>query len=157
MYIRTIAGVELVDSIPCYVMRTGNREILWRATDLAWVMERVDGRIERRAVPEYRRFLWPLEPGKTWIARYQWEGLGAGKTEDRARRHRVAGLEPIQVPAGTYEAVRVVVTDTAGKKFGEYWYAPEARWLVKERLYTSGGVRERELIYAALWPKTPLR
>ncbi|RPI05786.1 MAG: hypothetical protein EHM71_12325, partial [Zetaproteobacteria bacterium] len=96
-YIRTIVGVDTVDGLPCYVMRTGDREIYWSTADLAWVMERMGGKIESRALPEYRRFVWPLEPGKTWMARYQWSHPGEGKTEERARRHRVAGLEPVQV------------------------------------------------------------
>ena len=152
-YTRTIVAVDAVDGLPCYVMRTGNREIYWSTADLAWVMERMDGKIESRALPEYRRFVWPLEPGKTWMARYQWSHPGEGKTEERARRHRVAGFESVRVPAGTYQAVRVVVTDAAANKISEYWYAPDARWLVKEKLYTPGGVRDRELIYASLWPK----
>ena len=156
-YIRAITGEEIVDGLPRYVMRTGHRDIYWSKADLAWLMEQVDGEIESQAVPEYRKFVWPLEPGKTWLSRYQWAHSGERKTEERTRRHRVAGLESIQVPAGTYQALRVVVLDTAGKKINEYWYSPETRWLVKERLYTPGGVRDRELIYASLWPKTPAR
>jgi hypothetical protein len=156
-YIRAITGEEIVDGLPRYVMRTGNRNIYWSKADLAWLMEQVNGEIESQAVPEYRKFVWPLEPGKTWLARYQWAHPGEGKTEERTRRHRVAGLESVQVPAGTYQTLRVVVMDAAGKKVSEYWYAPEAQWLVKERLYIPGGVRERELIYASLWPKVPAR
>jgi len=156
-YIRAVTGEEIVDGVPGYVMRTGNRNIYWSKTDLAWLMEQVNGEVESQAVPAYRKFVWPLEPGKTWIARYYWAHPGEGKTEERTRRHRVAGLESVQVPAGVYQALRVVVMDSAGKKVSEYWYAPEARWLVKERLYIPGGVRDRELIYASLWPKVAAR
>lgn len=156
-YIRAITGEELVDGVPFYVMQTGNRNIYWGKNDLAWFMEQVNGQIESQAVPAYRKFVWPLEPGKTWVARYHWEHPAEGKTEERTRRHRIAGLESVQVPAGTYQALRVAVLDSGGKKVADFWYASEARWVVKERLYAPGGVRDRELIYASLWPNAATR
>jgi hypothetical protein len=154
-YIRTITGEGMADGVPYYIMRTGTRGIYWSKSDLAWLMEQVDGKVEVQAVPSYRRFSWPLEPGKKWETRYQWAHPGEGKEEERVRRHRVVGLESVQVPAGTFQALRVAVSDSTGKKVNEYWYAPDARWLVKERLYLAQGVRERELIYVSLWPNTP--
>jgi hypothetical protein len=156
-YIRSIAGEDNIDGVPYYLMRTGNRLIYWGKTDLAWVMEQVNGDVESQAVPAYRKFAWPLQTGKTWESRYQWAHPGEKKTEERVRRHRVTGIESVQVPAGTFHAYRIVVTDSTGKKVNEYWYAPDVRWLVKERLYLARGVRERELIYASLWPKTASR
>jgi hypothetical protein len=157
IYVRVVTGEEIVDGVPYYVMQTGNRNIYWATADLAWLMEQVNGEIESQALPAYRKFIWPLEPGKTWVARYQWTHPGEGKTEERFRRHRIVGPESVQVPAGTYQALRTVVTDSSGKKLSEYWYAPEARWLVKERVYGADGVRDRELIYSSLWPKTASR
>ncbi len=154
-YIREITDEEDRDGTPHYVMQTGNRSIYWNKSDLSWLMEQVNGSIEIQAAPAYRKFVWPMEPGKTWLARYHWVHPGEGKSEERFRRHRVVGVESVQVPAGTYRALHVVVTDATGKKVNEYWYAPETRWLVKERIYLGYGVRERELLYAALWPKTP--
>jgi hypothetical protein len=157
-YIRAISGEEILDGVPHYVMQTGNRSIYWGKADLTWLMEQVNGEVESQAVPAYQKFAWPLVPGKTWVARYHWAHPGEPKTEERVRRHRVAGLESVQVPSGTFQALRVLVTDApTGKKVGEYWYSPETRWLVKERLYVAQGVRERELIYASLWPKAPAR
>jgi hypothetical protein len=156
-YIRAITGEESLDGVPHYVMRTGHRSIYWSTSDLSWLMEQVNGEVETQAVPAYRKFVWPMEPGKTWVARYHWAHPGEGKAEERFRRHRIVGAESVQVPAGTYQALHVVVTDSAGKKVNEYWYAPEARWLVKERIYLGQGVRERELIYASLWPKVSAR
>jgi hypothetical protein len=156
-YVRAIIGEEIVDGVPYYVMRTGNRNIYWATADLAWLMEQVNGEIESQAVPAYRKFVWPLEPGKTWVARYQWTHPGEEKSEERTRRHRVASVESVQVPAGTYQALRVVVADSTGKKLSEYWYAPQTRWLIKERLYFADGVRDRELLYASLWPKAAAR
>jgi hypothetical protein len=156
-YIRAVAAEDTLEGLPVYVVRTGSRRIYWSKAELAWLMEQVDGKVESQAVPPYQRFAWPMEPGKTWVARYQWAHPGEAKTEDRVRRHRVAALESVQVPAGNFQALRVVVTDSSGKKVSEYWYAPEARWLVKERSYLAQGVRERELIYVSLWPNAPAR
>ena len=152
-YIRAITDEESLDGMPHYVMQTGNRAIYWSKSDLSWLMEQVNGDVEIQAAPSYRKFVWPMEPGKTWVAKYHWVHPSEGKAEERFRRHRIVAAESVQVPAGTYDAMHVVVTDAAGKKVNEYWYAPEARWLVKERIYLSHGVRERELIYASLWPK----
>jgi len=152
-YIREITAEENLDGTPHYVMQTGNRSIYWSKSDLSWLMEQVGGGVDIQAAPAYRKFMWPMEPGKTWVARYHWIHPGVGTTEERFRRHRIVGAESVQVPAGTYQALHVVVTDAAGKKVNEYWYAPEARWLVKERIYLGHGVRERELIYASLWPR----
>ena len=152
-YIREITDEEDLDGTPHYVMQTGNRTIYWNKSDLSWLMEQVSGEVEIQAAPAYRKFIWPMEPGRTWVARYHWVHPGDGRSEERFRRHRITGAESVQVPAGTYQALRVVVTDSTGKKVNEYWYAPEARWLVKERIYLGYGVRERELIYASLWPK----
>jgi hypothetical protein len=154
-YIRAITDEENMDGTPHYVMQTGNRRIYWSKSDLSWLMEQVNGEVEIQAAPSYRKFVWPMETGKTWVARYHWVHPGDGKAEERIRRHRIVGAESVQVPAGTYQAMHVVVTDSTGKKVNEYWYAPEARWLVKERISLSYGVRERELIYASLWPKAP--
>jgi hypothetical protein len=156
-YIRAISGEEVLEGVPAYVMRTGKRSIFWSKADLAWVMEQVNGEVESQAVPFYRKFAWPLDTGKTWEARYRWSRAGDGRNEERVRRHRVTGTESVHVPAGTYQTMRVVVTDGAGKKVDEYWYAPEVRWVVKERVYLAQGVRERELIYASLWPAVPVR
>ncbi len=154
-YVRAITGEEDLDGTPHYVMQTGNRSIYWSKSDLSWLMEQVNGEVEIQAAPAYRKFVWPMEPGRTWVARYHWVHPGEGKTEERSRRHRIVGAESVRVPAGTYQALHVVVTDSAGKKVNEYWYAPEVRWLVKERIYLGQGVRERELIYASLWPRAP--
>jgi hypothetical protein len=150
-------GEEWIDGVPYYVMRSGNRCIYWGKNDLTWVMEQVNGVIESQAVPAYQKFAWPLQPGKKWESRYHWTHPAAKKTEERARRHRVTGIETVEVPAGSFQAYRIIAMDSTGKTVNEYWYAPEIRWLVKERLFLAHGVRERALIYASLWPKSAAR
>ena len=69
-------------------------------------------------------FEFPLYPGKTWVSDYDWEMKGAapakGKGEDRGR---AIGWEDIQVPAGTFHALKVEVKT---RFFGSGGVADEA-------------------------------
>jgi hypothetical protein len=47
-------------------------------------------------------------------------------------RFRVVGAESVEVPAGRYEAVKVV-RDTDRRDGDEYWYAPDVRWYARWR------------------------
>jgi len=155
-FVRTIVGEEILGGLPHYVMQAGTRDILYTKADLAWLLDRVKGAVETRATPAYRGFAWPLEPGKEWEARYRWEHPGDRQTEDRVRRHKVQAQETIAVPAGSFQTLHVVVKDPAGKVVSEYWYAPAAKWFVKDRAYLSSGVRERELVEYRVSPaRTP--
>jgi hypothetical protein len=76
-------------------------------------------------------FAFPLYPGKTWEDSYDWEVRGAapvkGKAEDRGK---VIGWEEVQVPAGSFRALKVEVESRFYGKGGMaddatlvYWYA----------------------------------
>jgi hypothetical protein len=84
-------------------------------------------------------FAFPLYPGKTWEDSYDWEMKGAapvkGKAEDRGK---VLGWEDVQVPAGTFHALKVEVNSRFYGKGGMaddatlfYWYAPQVNRFVK--------------------------
>ena len=84
-------------------------------------------------------FVFPLYPGKTWVNDFDWYMKGAapskGKGEDRGR---VIGWEDIQVPAGTFHALKVeVVTRFSGtggmadESTLDYWYSPKINRFVK--------------------------
>jgi hypothetical protein len=84
-------------------------------------------------------FAFPLYPGKTWTNNYDWEVGGAapyrGKAEDNGT---VLGWEEVQVPAGTFHALKVRVTTraygTGGMADDEtlvYWYSPQVNRFVK--------------------------
>jgi predicted aspartyl protease len=145
-FVRTMVGEEQIAGVPHYVLRSGTRDLLYSKAELAWLMDRVEGKVATRAAPPFRAFAWPLAPGKAWEARYRWENRRQRQTEERVRRLRVEGVERVTVPAGTFEALRLSVKDPTGRLVEEYWYAPEVRWLVKERAYLASGVRERELL-----------
>ena len=84
-------------------------------------------------------FAFPLYPGKTWEDGYDWEIRGAapvkGKAEDRGK---VVGWEDVQVPAGTFHALKVEVNSRYYGKGGmaddatlTYWYSPQINRFVK--------------------------
>src|SRR5262245_20279893 len=64
-YVWAVNRVESLEGVGYYVIRTGNREILYRVSDLAPSLERVDGVVVMRDTPPRMAYLWPLEVGKT--------------------------------------------------------------------------------------------
>ena len=151
-YVRTVVGEEVVGGVAHYVMKTGTRDIYYTKDELAWLMDRVEGAVETRASPADRGLAWPLEVGKEWEEKYSWENPGQRTTEDRVRRFKVEALEAVHVPAGSFQAFHLVARDPTGRITHEYWYSPEVKWLVKEKMYFSYGVQDRELLEYKLTP-----
>ena len=54
-------------------------------------------------------FEFPLYPGKTWVNSFDWELKGAAPTTDGEDHGHAIGWEDIQVPAGTFHALKVEV------------------------------------------------
>jgi len=80
---------------------------------------------------------FPLQSGKTWQARVT-ETDAEGKERVHEVRAQVESWETVQVPAGTFGALKVVLTDDISKdgllvQRGQdvSWYSPEARRTVK--------------------------
>jgi hypothetical protein len=80
---------------------------------------------------------FPLQPGKSWEARVV-ETDAEGKTRVHEVRAKIESWEDVQVPAGTFNAIKVVLTDDISQdgvviQQGQdvSWYAPEARRTVK--------------------------
>ena len=71
-YVWSVNRVELLDGVDHYVIKTGAREILFRVSDLAQSLERVDGVVVSREAPSRLNFSFPLSVGKSWeqIHRY---------------------------------------------------------------------------------------
>ncbi len=84
-------------------------------------------------------FSFPLYPGKTWDNHYDWETTGAAPVKGKADDHgRVIGWEDVQVPAGTFHALKVEVDSRFYGKGGMaddetliFWYAPQVNRFVK--------------------------
>src|SRR5271166_5812635 len=84
-------------------------------------------------------FAFPLYPGKTWEDKYNWELLGAAPAKGKAEDHGSAlGWEDVTVPAGTFHALKVVVSSRYYGAGGynddstlTFWWAAEVNRFVK--------------------------
>ena len=94
----------------------------------AWATSIAESRVTSRAIPPLPWFNWPLEVGKRW----EYQGvLESQESKDRVRdSYKVMGMEDVQVPAGTFRAVRIV-REVNASVVDQYWYAPDVRWYVK--------------------------
>jgi len=146
-YVWSVSRVESLDGVGHYVIRTGSREILYRVSDLAPSLERVDGVVVMRETPPRTAYLWPLEVGKTWEQSNRQERPVDRTTLDRNSVWTVEAEETTTVLAGTFQTVRIVWRNkNTGALLYEMWYAPEVKQLVKIREVLSNGQRERELM-----------
>ena len=114
-----------------------------------------DGKVVTSYAPATGPFSWPLWGGKAWTAAYQYTGLSYGRTWLAAWADtKVAAFEPITVPAGTFQAVRIecaggIGTHTTGGRHGDSstsgiqsddicWYAPAVQLIVRSVVNRSG-------------------
>ncbi len=118
---------KVVNSVSYYVLRFGDAEHYYTA-DLHWAAAIRESRVEARMLPPAPWFTWPLMAGRRWDHRGVFEDHN-GRT-NFTDRFAVVGPEPVEVPAGRFQAMKVV-RETDRKDSDEYWYAPEARWYVR--------------------------
>ena len=146
-FVWSVNRIESLDEIPHYVIKSGTREILYRVSDLAFSLERVDGVVVDRAKPARLSYVWPLAVGKTWEQSYVREQPVDRQTTNRESLHSVDREETITVPAGTFRTLKVVWRNKyTGALINEMWYAPDVKLSVKIREVLSSGIRERELL-----------
>ena len=131
-----------------YVVRSGGRrEIFYRADDLAYVMDRVDGDVETSSLPADVRYVWPLEVGRRWEFAYTLTRPKDRTTEERKRECVVEKEEPITVAAGSFATMKIVCRNPqTGKTTYEAWYAPAVKHWVKWLGYWPEGTQTRELL-----------
>jgi len=146
-YVWSVNRVESLDGVGHYVIRTSTREILYRVSDLAPSLERVDGVVVLRDTPPRMAYSWPLEVGKTWEQSNRQERPVDRTTLDRNSVWTVEAEETITVLAGTFQTARISWRNkNTGALLYEMWYAPEVKQWVKIREVLSNGQRERELM-----------
>lgn len=97
-------------------------------TALHWAAAVRDRKVEARMVPPHPWFTWPLVPGARWTHQGRFEQREGGATFND--RFAVIGPESVEVPAGRYEAVKLV-RETDRRDGDEYWYAPDVRWYAR--------------------------
>jgi hypothetical protein len=126
---KTIEVIEVrnVNGVRYHVVRLGDAEHYYTAA-LHWAAAIREGKVEARMVPPQPWFVWPLAPGARWTHQGRFEQREGVVTHDD--RFTVIGQESVEVPAGRYEAVKLV-RETNGHDGDEYWYAPDVRWYAR--------------------------
>ena len=138
---------EVLDGTAFYVVKSGGtREIYYRKSDFAYYMDKVDGQVETRHTPPTAYFPWPPAPGAKVELRYTRERPLERQTEEMALACESGASEPVTVPAGTFDAVKVTCRNSRTNAVSvEMWLSPAVKHMVRERTHFSYGVREREL------------
>lgn len=122
-----VAAIREVGGDQYYVLRVEDVNRYY-TPDLRWAANVADSRVAARAVPPQPWFMWPLEAGRRWQHRGVYED--PGRKEPMLESYTVLGVEQVEVPAGTFQAFKLV---REGGLTGsdQYWYAPDVRWYVK--------------------------
>ena len=109
--------------------------------DRNWNLTR-QGEIEYS--PFYPSLQFPLEPGKRWSGTVQWK-ISSGIMQHQVTA-QVAGWERVTVPAGSFDAVKVILRGNFlesltlsyyaqnGAVSHTIWYAPAVRQIVKKEI-----------------------
>lgn len=146
-YTWTVARTETLDGAAHYVVKTGEREIYFRARDLATSLERRAGVAEIRHTPPRMSLSWPLTPGTMWRqAISELKGPDAERS-DRTIAWMIEREERITVGAGEFDTLVIVARHDhqKGPLMYEMWYAPEAKQWVRLKEHFPAGIRYREL------------
>jgi hypothetical protein len=145
-FVWAVWRTEMMDGHDCYVIKTGDREIFYRKTDLAYVGENVSGVLVRRDVPPRPYYRWPLTTGDKWELSFTMENRQDRRTTDNIYAWEVVGTEQITVPAGSFDTYKIVSRNMkTGRQVYEMWYAPAVKQWVKIHESTDTGERKREL------------
>src|SRR5207244_664863 len=111
-----------------------------------YVMDKIFSGIETRIDPPLA-VPWPLAIGKTWQWRYTRQRPIDRSSTVEVRDCAVDKQEQLSVPAGVFEALKVVCSDPRTSRVtSEVWYSPKVGSSVKERTMFDYGVRDRELM-----------
>lgn len=96
-------------------------------------------------------FNYPLEVGKSWTSSFKFTNHATNQSLNLVPNAVVEAYEDVVVPAGTFKAFRVRITNSNIGLHETFWYSPDARMLVKlsqrrtEASALGPGTREMEL------------
>jgi len=138
---------EPFEGVPSYVLKQAKEEHYYVKDVLGPVATLSAGRVTfKRDVP-YQMYSWPMKVGKEWKSSYSGENLLEKSSRTYEYRLKVAGLEEVTVPAGTFEAFKIEVYSAyGGNLLDERWYSPQVKHYVKLKRYEREGIREWELM-----------
>jgi hypothetical protein len=146
---RTVEVLESreVGGIPYYVLKTtpDSDFLNYWTLDLGWAFSVTvrDRKVEARIDRPVPWFNWPLEVGRRWSHQGLYEDRGGKRETNDA--FMVVAAESIDVPAGRFQAVKVV-REAQSVDSDQYWYAPEVRSYVKWILKRGDKRVEEELV-----------
>lgn len=146
-FVWAVVREETLDGKRHYIVQSGSRrEIYYRADDLAYVMDKLDGAVESSSLPGDIRYVWPLDVGRRWDFTYTYARLKDRTTEERRRDCVAEKEESVTVPAGTFQSIKIVCRNGRnGALTHVAWYAPAAKHYVKWIGYWPHGTQTREL------------
>lgn len=112
--------------------------------------------VSARYDPNLGRFSFPLQVGKKWDGAADKMLFSNGKHGKFSLKGEVVSLEKVTVPAGTFDAYKVVLTVDAiatdedaniGHTVETYWYAPSVKRDIKSEYVFSkdGRVRSKDI------------
>jgi hypothetical protein len=109
-----------------------------------------------RYQPNLTRYVFPFQTGKKWSGEFDKMLFSNGKHGKFFAKAEVKGLEKVKVPAGEFDAYKIVLTYDAtgtdedartGHTVETVWYAPDVKNFVKsETVFTRDGqVRSQDI------------
>jgi hypothetical protein len=129
------------------VLKQAKEEHYYVKDVLGPVATRSGGRVTFKRDAPYQMYSWPMMVGKEWKSAYTSENLLEKSSQKYEYRLKVAGLEEVTVPAGTFEAFKIEVYGAySGSLLDERWYSPRVKHYVKLKRYQQDGIREWELM-----------
>ncbi|HKJ77688.1 MAG TPA: hypothetical protein VKA64_10840 [Gammaproteobacteria bacterium] len=136
----TVAGGSTFDGQPVYRLESGEDFDLYDRDSKSWVASRRHGRV-KRVTPHNGQLNGPLYVGKEWDASYLYKRRDGSQAEQQ-RTWKVAARETVEVPAGRFDAFRIVSEGRAVTL--TLWYAPAIDFFVKRT--TEGMVEVRRVL-----------
>lgn len=143
---KEIVREESFGGVPSFVLKRAKNEDFYAKDILGLLGTMAGGRVTVRRTAPFQALSWPMEVGKEWSNAYLVQRPEEKSPESQENRVVVTKLEPVTVPAGTFDAFKIEIYNArTGALLNEYWYAPAVKWFVKSRVYNQEGVREEEL------------
>jgi hypothetical protein len=144
--VKRVIRKDSFDGVPAFVVKVNDEEHFFSEKTLALVAIQKNG--TPILVQSKSRFIdWPLKRLKEWRIAYTRENFEAKIMSAVDYLMFVSGIESIQVPAGTFDAIKIEGYGyETGRLAVEYWYSPEVKWLVKSRSHRLQGLVEEELM-----------
>jgi hypothetical protein len=145
-FVWIVDRMDTWEGVPVFVIKGGRREIYYRQSDLAFVVQKLNGAIEAKTTPPIPYVAWPLSAGKAWEGIYVHDRPLERQSYSQLSRSRVIGEETVRVPAGVFRAFKIERRSVWNDSILDVrWYSPDIKNYVRMEDPITGGTRIREL------------